>query len=124
MKPNVSISKVLVSAFVSVVIICLSAYSEAQTKSIKLTLKDKLTQESIEHANATLIDLKDSLILASQLSHDDGIVNFNIKKAGKYKIVVEKEGYVSETCYSTFSNKQDDSQMYFTLVMNKKRRGK
>jgi hypothetical protein len=117
MKPTQHLGTAFKGAMLAL-IMSFATYSHAQTKTITLTIKDKVTQTPIYFAHATLVDLKDSLILATKVTPQDGIVNFDIKDAGKYKIVVEKDGYTPETCYGTFSN-QSDNKLNFTLSMNK-----
>ncbi|MBS7565621.1 carboxypeptidase regulatory-like domain-containing protein [Mucilaginibacter sp. Bleaf8] len=106
MKPIHILTKAV--AISSLLVIGITSYSHAQSKSIKLTIKDKATQKPLEHAAATLINLKDSMIVCTQVTPESGIAQFNINTTGRYQLIIEKEGYSKEARYSIITKKEED----------------
>ncbi|QJD94907.1 hypothetical protein HH214_02930 [Mucilaginibacter robiniae] len=109
-------TNLIVSA--SIFFICLlNNQGYAQTKNIKLTLKDKASETPLNEATAVFINLKDTTVMDKQVTKKDGVTNFTYPGAGKFQIKITKAGYQPGQCYGTFGNAKDDTFMYFTLKL-------
>lgn len=104
------IKKAAAAAITCLLLLCASHDAKSQVKSIRLMLTDKDTHQPLFYAGATLINLKDSMIVCTQTTQADGTAQFNISKEGHYKLLIESEGYRNEALYPVISNNEDYSR--------------